>query len=276
MRTVKLYGELGKRFGRVHRFDVASPAEAIRALSANHPSFQKFMIESESHGLGFRVRNGAAEIEDADQVRDPASGDIKIIPVVLGSSAGVRIIIGAVLIAASFLIPGVGPAVAGALLSAGSALALGGVIQLLSPPPKVNEPKERPENDPSYLFNGPVNTTAQGQPVPVAYGRVLVGGAIISAGISIEQIKSGTKIIFTEVTRTLYASGSGFDRVEYFMATVGSTGVTWYSNTTLTNIVLDYPRDYLKYTLTRVTPGDPALPYYEVVFTYSVRSEVPA
>ena len=40
----------------------------------------------------------------------------------------------------------------------------------------------------SYTFSGPVNTTAQGQPVPVGYGRLIVGGAVISAGITTEEI----------------------------------------------------------------------------------------
>ena len=33
MITVKLYGHLGKRFGKLHRFDISTPAEAIRALA---------------------------------------------------------------------------------------------------------------------------------------------------------------------------------------------------------------------------------------------------
>ena len=38
-------------------------------------------------------------------------------------------------------------------------------------------------NTPSYLFNGAVNTTAQGHPVPIGYGRLIVGSAVISASI---------------------------------------------------------------------------------------------
>ncbi len=54
--------------------------------------------------------------------------------------------------------------------------------------PKAQDPAEKPDNQPSYVFNGPVNTTAQGQPVPIGYGRLIVGGAVISAGISIDDI----------------------------------------------------------------------------------------
>ena len=34
IRTVRLYGWLGRAFGREHRLAVASPAEAVRALCA--------------------------------------------------------------------------------------------------------------------------------------------------------------------------------------------------------------------------------------------------
>ena len=38
-----------------------------------------------------------------------------------------------------------------------------------------------------HNFNGPVNTTAQGNPVPVIYGEMIVGSATISAGIYSED-----------------------------------------------------------------------------------------
>ena len=59
---------------------------------------------------------------------------------------------------------------------------------MISPLPKVGDPMERPENQPSYAFGGAVNTTAQGQPVPIGYGRMIIGGAVISAGITTEEI----------------------------------------------------------------------------------------
>ena len=40
MKTIRLYGELGKRFGREFKLDVQSPAEAVRALRVIVPGFQ--------------------------------------------------------------------------------------------------------------------------------------------------------------------------------------------------------------------------------------------
>jgi predicted phage tail protein len=63
---------------------------------------------------------------------------------------------------------------------------IGGVIQLLTPVPK-GSAANTAANAPSYVFNGAVNTQAQGNPVPLLYGRMIVGSAVISAGISAED-----------------------------------------------------------------------------------------
>ena len=60
---------------------------------------------------------------------------------------------------------------------------LGGVAQLLSPQQRGLSAKDGPENGASYNFNGPVNTTAQGNPVPLLYGELIIGSATVSAGI---------------------------------------------------------------------------------------------
>ncbi|WP_240600504.1 hypothetical protein [Solilutibacter silvestris] len=64
---------------------------------------------------------------------------------------------------------------------------VGGVTQLLSPQPKLKKPSERADNTPSYNFSGPVNTSAQGHPVPLLYGEMIVGSAVASAGINIKD-----------------------------------------------------------------------------------------
>ncbi len=42
-------------------------------------------------------------------------------------------------------------------------------------------------NRASYAFGGVTNTAAQGYPVPLLYGKRRIGGAIISAGIYVED-----------------------------------------------------------------------------------------
>ena len=191
MKTVRLLGELGKKFGKVIQLDVKTPAEAVRALCINFPEFQKFVATSDERNVGYRVIVGK-EDRKVEELHDPVGkSDIKIVPVLMGAGGDggpLQIIIGGVLIAAgmigNYFFPG--NPVSPYLINAGVAMVLGGVVQLLTPLP--DTPEEGPENRPSYLFNGSVNTTAQGYPVPVGYGRMIVGSAVVSAGIDTDDI----------------------------------------------------------------------------------------
>lgn len=193
MKTIILLGELGKRYGRKHLLDVKSPAEAVRALCANFKDFAAFVSSSQERNVGYRVLNKRDAVAE-DELHNPASQRITLAPVVAGAGGGLgKILLGAALIAASMMVPGLGQVVlfgqttlASVAFSVGVSLALGGVAQMLAPQPKFEGPQE--EQQPSYVFNGAVNTSAQGQPVPVGYGRMLVGSAVISAGISVEDI----------------------------------------------------------------------------------------
>lgn len=190
LRKVILSGELGKKFGRVHNFAIGTPAEAIRALAANFKEFTKHMTESESRGVAYRVIVDKDDLGDVENVHNPFSKTIRIVPVIIGAKSGFfSVILGVALIAAAFFVPALGAvAFAGTTLASvafglGASLVLGGISQMLSPQPKSTAPAEAPENTPSYQFNGPVNTTAQGQCIPVGYGRLVVGSAVISAGL---------------------------------------------------------------------------------------------
>lgn len=197
-RTVILHGALAQRFGKTHRMAISTPAEAIRALAANHSDFVSFLTDSQKDGVAYRVIVDKSPIE-AGELHHPFSQKVHLVPVIGGAKSGAAsLLIGAALIATAFLLPGAGVAlftVAGSTVSlasisfaVGVGMALTGVGSLLAPQPKAADPAEAPENKPSYAFNGAVNTTAQGQPVPVGYGRLIVGSAVISAGIQADQL----------------------------------------------------------------------------------------
>jgi len=183
LRTVRLYGKLGQLFGRVHQLAVETPKEAIKALSVILPGFEQFMLQSQSKGLTFAVFNGANNIGKDELASAYGTQDIRIAPVIIGSKWGAvfQTIIGAVLVAASF-IPG-----AQFLAPVGISMMVGGVVQMLSPQPSGLSRREDPDNKPSYAFGSPVNSTAQGNPVPIGYGQRRIGGAVISAGVYAED-----------------------------------------------------------------------------------------
>jgi len=187
-REVILYGVLRSRFGRRFRFqlDTNTVAEAISALRSQLPGFTEFLANAKARGLGFSIFSGKDNLAE-EQMRTPGHGPIRIAPIILGSKNGglFSIILGGALIAASFFVGG--PALSAYLLSTGIGMAASGLVQMLSPQPKGLKQADSPQNQPSYVFNGSVNTQAQGNPVPLLYGRMIVGSAVISAGIRAED-----------------------------------------------------------------------------------------
>lgn len=179
--TVLLYGQL-RQFGRSFRLSVRSPAEAIKALCVQLPGFERFISNAKSRGVEFAVFRGKSALGEKE-VGFSGSGDIRIAPIITGSKrAGlIQTIIGAVLIAVSF-IPGFQ-----VLAAPGIALAAGGVIQMLSPQATGLKTSAAPENTPGYAFGSAKNTTASGNPVSLCAGRRRWGGAIISAAIYAED-----------------------------------------------------------------------------------------
>lgn len=205
LRKVKLYGSLAKFIGkRVLHADITSTAEAIRFLVANFPALERHMADQHYH-----VSVGPYALS-LDELHDPiGSQDIHIIPVIGGAGGATsRILIGIGLIAASFLFPGAGIfgatsifgtaagtgilTAAGTIFSAvGASLVLGGISQLLSPVPRVPQGPGS-DNDPRKTFNfsGIQQTSRQGTPVPIVYGRTLCGSVVISAGVDTVQVKA--------------------------------------------------------------------------------------
>ncbi|KWV17125.1 tail assembly protein [Xanthomonas translucens] len=190
VRIVRLYGALRARFGKEFRLAVASPAEAVQALSVQLPGFQAFLMGAKDRGMVFSVFNGRRNLAE-DQLHDPPGDEmIRIAPVLQGSKRGgvLQTIAGAVLVVAGLVLSAYGFGAIGVpLTNAGIAMVIGGVVQMLSPTQKGLGTQESAANKPSYAFNGPVNMQAQGNPVPAAYGETWAGSAVISGGIFAED-----------------------------------------------------------------------------------------
>lgn len=218
MKTIYLHGHLKEQFGDSFRLSVSTAAEAVRALEANFPG--KF-FGAIRDGV-YRVQRGPGQPDiTEDQLRiNTSSREIHIVPVIQGSGGGRKgkgflgVVMGVALIAAAvafapaavgaggFMGANLGAAVgAGGLFGSltygnialwGAGLVLSGVSSLLSSTPKLSQNaysnRERPDERPSFIFNGPVNNTEQGGPVPLTYGRIRAGSVVISGGLKIERL----------------------------------------------------------------------------------------
>ena len=202
MVEVKLLGELGKRFGRKHRFMAHSPRDVFSALSNQLEGFKDYFCNAHEKGIGFRLVDGDPEGMDYENVLMGCRRLI-IAPVMSGGGAVGRILIGVALIALAFVSFG-GTAFAGAagisgifggtgaawgstlLFSLGTSLALTGVSQLLTPTPDAVKETDRKS---SFLFDRATDLTVQGQPVPLLYGKFLAASPlIISSALTTQQV----------------------------------------------------------------------------------------
>lgn len=193
MTQIELGGILGKTFGKTHHRLISTVHESTRSLAATIEGFEKFMISSNRRGLTYAVFKGKKNI-GVDDLGYPVTTDvIRIVPVVIGSkkAGSLQTILGAVLVvvgvAIGYFTGGVLSSVGYGAAKLGAAMMLGGVVQMLSPQASGLASKQDSANQASYAFGGVTNTASQGYPVPVGYGRRRVGGAIISAGIYVED-----------------------------------------------------------------------------------------
>ena len=77
-----------------------------------------------------------------------------------------------------------------AAIGIGGALVLSGVSDMLFPLPKL--PDFSNEEDPriSFSFSGVQNTSRAGTSHPIAYGEIVTGSVVISAGIDTNQVSA--------------------------------------------------------------------------------------
>ena len=218
MKVVKVYGALRKRLGQCRfEFDVTTPAQVIKALCVNFPGLDKWLIDSEKDGVGYRVTISKEKVgeENVLPLLVPFSERevLSITPVIAGAGRGAGMILaGAALIglavvtggtAIAFSAGGFSAATAGGFAAAtfgvklavvagnlGVALVLGGIAQALSPQPQLNSTLDEAVQLESFTFSNVVNTSKQGMPVPIAYGRLFVGSAVLSSGLDVDQVQA--------------------------------------------------------------------------------------
>jgi predicted phage tail protein len=181
VRTIRLYGKLGTKFGRVHRFVVGSPADAIKALCRMVKGFDRELMTSRDRGISYAVFAAKRNVTEK-QLEYPSGGDdIRIAPVASGSkTAGLWQTIGGVALAAVGAVSMYfGNPYGGQMIAMGAAMALGGIAQMIS----AHATTSNGATNANYAFSGAQNVTTQGGPVPLLYGTMQVGSTEVSSVI---------------------------------------------------------------------------------------------
>ena len=193
MAEIRLYGHLRDSFTDKVTLLVSSFPEVIRALSMNFPTFSS---EMEKDNRQYKIFIDNSQLS-ADNLSLSPIGDnsvIKIVPVLEGAGEGkdpmAMILIGAMIIAtggfglvtlAGGATTGLAAFGANMAMGIGYSLIAGGIASLMQ-----EGPAEEVDPNSSTII-GPVNTTAQGAAIPIGYGRMRIGSAVISAAIDIDQ-----------------------------------------------------------------------------------------
>ena len=231
MKVVKVYGALRKKLGQCRfQFEADTPAQALKALCVNFPGLDKWLLDSEKDGVGYRVTIGKEKITEQTipLIVAPFSERevFSITPVIAGAGQGggqilagiglVALAIVAAPLGAGFLGLGAGAftSTTGAALVTGAATSFGttaflasastllgsfgvaliaaGIATAISPSSVQSTSTFERGRDAakfeSFTFSGIVNTAKQGLPVPIAYGRVFVGSAVLSSGLDVDQL----------------------------------------------------------------------------------------
>tara|TARA_B100002019_G_scaffold58613_1_gene50326 strand:+ start:4827 stop:5486 length:660 start_codon:yes stop_codon:yes gene_type:complete len=217
LRKLKLYGELAKFIGhKEFEIKVSNLPQAISFLRNNFPEVESYM-----NPKYYQVKIGDYEI-NKDELNFPiGKQDIHIIPVISGAGGDSfnQILLGGLLIGASFFFPGAGlfgtqsfsgvlaagsqsaipfvgaTGVSGGLLGTaiGTGLSYIGASMVISGVSNMLYPTQNPEfeDNPqiSFNFSGTQNTARAGTPVPIVYGEIFTGSVVISGDVDTEAVQ---------------------------------------------------------------------------------------
>lgn len=197
---IQLGGALGKRFGRHWHLRASNAAQAINLIDANRPGLNAWIRRNakvyDRYHVQVTTKNGASwSVDETEYMMKGVGKDvnkIRITPIPKGRGGRtlgyVQVAIGAAMVIVGAFTEVFSAGTSSQLVIAGIGMMMGGLVQILSPQAKNPEVRQADNSD-SFYFDGPQNTTNQGNPVQLNYGEeILVGSQIASSSITIDQI----------------------------------------------------------------------------------------
>tara|TARA_Y100000310_G_C20573684_1_gene759362 strand:- start:202 stop:864 length:663 start_codon:yes stop_codon:yes gene_type:complete len=183
--TVFLEGQIAAGLERQWQLKVRTVADALRAIHANTGHFLGRVIKHQNH---YVVLVDGKPLENTTSLYKKIKKSVHIIPVIAGAivywpaikavmafladywaayaawSAGTQLLVAALIVIGGY-----------ALISYGIHLLMESIMG-----------KDDPDtvSTSSYVFKGPQNVSDQGNPVPIAYGRLMAGSKAISVSLT--------------------------------------------------------------------------------------------
>lgn len=179
--NVYLDGALGKEFGKSWKLAIKTPREALSLIQANTGRLMNWLRANSKRFANYKIlvtyKNGKREYLTQDTYLTANNiKSVRFTPVIEGAGNVGRIVVGVVLMIASYWL---GPYA----FQAGLALVMSGVTGLLTPKQKT----EAGATNTSHYFQGVGKNQMQGNPVPLIYGRCKVDAQILSTRITVND-----------------------------------------------------------------------------------------
>jgi predicted phage tail protein len=188
---IVLHGALRKLHTAETEIEGKTPLEALRTLFTQLKQFRGIPGK-----LGWQVK--VVGFDSIEALMQPAKQrELHVVPTFCAGKENngfLQVVVGAVLIVASFFFPpaaGIGGVTYASLaFSLGVSIAAGGLIQLISPAPRLDLNPGTQAGDPaaSKYLGAPKNTVAIGTHIPVLYGEFQVFGHYLSFNIDAKRV----------------------------------------------------------------------------------------
>lgn len=163
MTEIHLHGILGQKYGKLHKFSIKEPKDVVRALEANNEDFTKDLKDLLKKNIVYTIVADDQWVQGNFFLNNKKIKKIDFVPMIIGSgwvAAVVSLVISIAVAVYSYVQAGKQqyPEIPGAE----------GVSSV---------------NSRSLAFSNRENITEQGNPVPLVYGRMKIGSAVIQSSI---------------------------------------------------------------------------------------------
>ena len=190
---ITFHGNLAEALGQKDfELKVQNVAEGLRAVDIiSKRKLAKAIVENEKQNIKYKVLTDEKPLfsENIDKIEKIKNSElfinkkyktIDIVPVLEGAGEDAKDLS---LVIGGGLLFGMGYVMENStMMMIGAFAFLTGMSNLLASPPEFEDFREIQQTNKkeSFLFNGPVNTYNPGGPVPIGYGRVMVGSLAIA------------------------------------------------------------------------------------------------
>ena len=176
MTIINIHGILAREYGTSFILSISNPKDVLEAIDCNKQGFLQRLIELQREGFCYDMIINKTRITHGPDMENMSNPDtIDLVPAISGSGPAMIPLLGVIGITG-----GTATFVGGVL----NAVLFAAISYALTPTPE-NEALEITAggSKSSMIFSNTANLASQGSPVPIGYGRLIIGSQVIQATI---------------------------------------------------------------------------------------------